>query len=88
MTKAQTKESPQSPLSLQPKIWAGPIDIDYLRTNPTCSVPQAAELLGVSREYGYDLVKNGKLDAIMLGEKRFRVKSAAVLRLLGIEDLR
>ncbi len=80
MTKPQAEQSPR------PKIEQGSITVDFLRTHPTCSVQQAAELLGVSREYGYMLIKSGQLDAIMLGEKRFRVKSAALLRLLGVED--
>jgi len=43
-------------------------------------------LIGVSREYGYVLIRSGMLDAIELGERRVRVKSAALLRLLGVED--
>ncbi len=67
-------------------VWKGPITVDYLREHPTCSVEQAAQLLGVSREQGYILVRTKRLDAISVGDKRVRVKSAALLRLLGYED--
>jgi len=77
-------ENPSRPV--RPVVRRGPIDIDYLRTHPTCSVEQAAQLIGVSREYGYVLIRSGMLDAIELGERRVRVKSAALLRLLGVED--
>ncbi|ORV40353.1 hypothetical protein AWC01_12275 [Mycobacterium doricum] len=61
----------------------GPVTVEYLRVHPTVSAEQAAMLLGVSRGYAYDLIHAGKLDAIELGERRVRVKSASLLRLLG-----
>ena len=61
----------------------GPVSIDYLRTHPTVSVEQAAGLLGISRAYGYDMVRRGELPAITLGGRRYRIKSSALLRLLG-----
>lgn len=69
-----------------PMIRRGPITIDYLRTHPTVSVEQAVGLIGCSRAYGYQLVKNGELDVIKLGERRVRVKSAALLRMLTGEE--
>jgi excisionase family DNA binding protein len=57
--------------------------VDYLRVHPTVSVEQAALLLGVSRAYAYQLTRTGELAAITLGEKRLRVKSASLLRVLG-----
>ncbi|MCA4726899.1 helix-turn-helix domain-containing protein [Mycolicibacterium fortuitum] len=66
-----------------PIIRRGPVTVPYLRTYPTVSVEQAAMLLGISRAYCYQLTRNGELDAITLGEKRVRVKSASLLRLLG-----
>lgn len=66
-----------------PVIRRGPVTVDYLRVHPTVSVEQSAHLLGLSRAYCYDLVKSGKLDAIELGTKRIRIKSASLLRLLG-----
>lgn len=64
----------------------GPVTVDYLRHHPTVSVGQSADLLGVSKAYAYEMVKDGRLDVIALGPRRVRVKSAALLRMLGIED--
>jgi excisionase family DNA binding protein len=66
-----------------PVIRRGPVTVDYLRIHPTVSAEQAAMLIGVSRAYAYELIHTGKLDAITLGERRFRVKSASLLRMLG-----
>lgn len=66
-----------------PVIRRGPVSVDYLRVHPTVSVEQAALLLGVSRAYAYQLTRTGELDAITLGEKRVRVKSVSLLRVLG-----
>lgn len=60
----------------------GPVSVEQLRHQPTVSVGQAAELLGVSRAYGYQLADSGQLDVIRLGG-RIRVKSAALLKMLG-----
>lgn len=81
MKTAQSEQSPQTPPT--PIVRRGPISVAYLREHPTVSVEQAAELLGISKAYGYDLVKVGKLGAITLGDRRFRVKSAELLRMLG-----
>ncbi|MBV5244455.1 helix-turn-helix domain-containing protein [Mycolicibacterium sp. PAM1] len=64
-------------------IRRGPVTVDYLRVHPTVSAEQAAMLLGVSRAYAYELIRTRELDAITLGEKRVRVKSASLLRMLG-----
>ncbi|MGB5111222.1 MAG: hypothetical protein WBO08_06220 [Mycobacterium sp.] len=37
----------------------------------------------MSRAYAYQLTRMGHLDAITLGERRIRVKSASLLRVLG-----
>lgn len=66
-----------------PVIRRGPVTVDYLRVHPTVSAEQAALLIGVSRAYAYELIRKGELDAIALGEKRVRVKSASLLRMLG-----
>jgi excisionase family DNA binding protein len=60
-----------------------PLAVAFLRQNPTCSVTEAAGILGISRAYAYALVRSGELDVIKLGQKRFRVKSAALLQMLG-----
>lgn len=69
-----------------PVIRRGPVTVEYLRVHPTVSAEQAALLIGVSRAYAYELIRTGQLDAISLGEKRVRVKSASLLRLLGTDD--
>lgn len=66
-----------------PVIRRGPVTVDYLRVHPTISAEQSAMLLGVSRAYAYELIRAGELDAITLGGKRVRVKSASLLRMLG-----
>lgn len=66
-----------------PVIKRGPVTIEYLRVHPTVSAEQAGMLLGVSRTYAYELARTGQLDAIELGGKRIRIKSASLLRLLG-----
>jgi excisionase family DNA binding protein len=66
-----------------PTVRRGPVSVDYLRTHPTVSVEQAAGLLGISRAYGYDMVRRGELPTITLGGRRYRVKSSALLRMLG-----
>jgi excisionase family DNA binding protein len=33
------------------------------------AVPEAAEMLGISRNFAYELVKQGKLPAIRFGER-------------------
>ncbi|WP_236746976.1 helix-turn-helix domain-containing protein [Mycobacteroides abscessus] len=66
-----------------PVIRRGPVTVDYLRVHPTVSVEQAAQLLGISRAYAYQLTRTGELDVITLGERRVRVKSASLLRVLG-----
>jgi excisionase family DNA binding protein len=68
-----------------PVIRRGPVTMDYLRVHPTVSAEQAALLIGVSRAYAYELIHKGELDAITLGEKRVRVKSASLLRMLGAD---
>lgn len=78
MSTAQPEQSSPTPI-----VRRGPITVAYLREHPTVSVEQAAELLGVSKAYGYNLVKAGKLGSITLGNRRFRVRSAELLRMLG-----
>ena len=51
----------------------------------TCSVPEAARLLGVSRGVGYEAARSGDLPTIRLG-RRLLVPRAALDRMLGIEN--
>lgn len=61
--------------------------LDELRSGPpTLSIEQAAKYLGVSRGYAYGMAREGRLPTIQLGEKRKRVPSAALLKLLGDRD--
>jgi excisionase family DNA binding protein len=60
-----------------------PLAVEFLRKNPTCSVTEAAGILGISRAYAYALVRSGELASIKLGQKRFRVKSKSLLKMLG-----
>jgi excisionase family DNA binding protein len=48
----------------------------------TISVPEAADLLGISRNLAYDAVKLGQIPAIKIG-KRLLVPKDAVDRLLA-----
>ena len=46
------------------------------------TVPEAAEMLGISRNFAYELVKQGKLPVIRLGKKRLVIAKAALDRML------
>jgi len=46
------------------------------------SVPEAAELLGISRALGYELVARGELPSLRLGRRRV-VPRVALLALVG-----
>jgi len=48
----------------------------------TLTVEEAAETLGISRNLAYQLVREGKIPSIRLGEKRLVVSRAALERLL------
>jgi len=60
--------------------------IEELRSEATVSIPRAAQVLGVSRSYAYQLAAAGDLPVIRLGAKRVRVPTVALRRMLGIED--
>jgi len=48
----------------------------------TISVPEACKVLGISRSLGFKMVKEGKLQAIRLGERRLVVPTAVITRML------
>lgn len=50
------------------------------------SVPEIAELLGISRSYAYELVRNGTIPAIVLGKKRVVSKKKFESWINGTED--
>ena len=49
----------------------------------TYTVPEAAEMLGISRSSAYECVKRGELPAIALG-RRIVITRSALEQLLGI----
>ena len=51
------------------------------RRRATISVPEAAKILGVGRNQGYEAVKNGQIPVIRIG-KRLLVPLAALERML------
>ena len=48
------------------------------------SVERASQYLGVSKVYGYQMARAGRLPTIKLGEHRLRVPTAGLRNLLGI----
>ena len=42
------------------------------------TVPEAPEMLGISRNFAYELVKRGELPSIRLGEKRILIPKIAL----------
>jgi excisionase family DNA binding protein len=63
------------------------LTVDDLRDpqRPTCSVVQAAQLLGISRGSAYGMLKDGRLPSIEITPRRWRVPSAALLTMLGVD---
>jgi excisionase family DNA binding protein len=53
-------------------------------TTPTMSVPEAGELLGLSRGSSYQAARAGQLPIIRCG-KKLRVPTAALRRLLALD---
>ncbi|UFU06992.1 helix-turn-helix domain-containing protein [Ruania halotolerans] len=64
----------------------GPLTVDEIRTRPTLSVEEAAQVLGIGRTTAYAAVKSGQVPTIRLG-RRVRVPVRALLRLLGDDDV-
>lgn len=63
--------------------------LDGMRHAATLSVPEAAAMLGISRNVAYESARNGELagvPVIRVGEKRLLIPRAPFLRALGIED--
>lgn len=46
------------------------------------TVPEAAEMLGISRNFAYELVKQGELPVIKLGKKRLVIAKVALDKML------
>lgn len=60
---------------------------DLRKEPPTISIETAAKYLGVSRAYGYSMVKTGHLPVIWLGNKMRRVPTAKLLKMLEGETV-
>jgi len=59
--------------------------LERLRREPTISVPDYGQLIGVSRASAYVFAREGQIPTIRVG-RRVRVPSAAVLRQLGLDS--
>lgn len=51
---------------------------------PTLSIPEAGEVLGISRDLAYRAAARGDIPTVRLGPKRLRVPTAQLLALLGV----
>lgn len=61
-----------------------PVTIDAIKHRATIQVPEAAELLGVSRSQGYAAARAGEIPTLKLGH-RIVVPVKPLLALLGEE---
>lgn len=61
--------------------------IERVLRKPSCSVPEAAEMLSLSRSGVYDAIERGDLQAIRFGSK-YVLPTAPLRKLLLIEDSR
>ncbi len=68
------------------KTVAEPLTLEDLhREGVTLSVDRASRYIGVSRAYCYAMVKEGRLPVIKVGNRRVRVITAGLLRMLSGE---
>ncbi len=52
-------------------------------THSLCiSIPEAAKLLGISRNTGYEMARLGQLPTIKCGQRRLVVPKAALMKML------
>jgi excisionase family DNA binding protein len=63
-------------------VRATPERVEEILSHPTCTVEEAASVLGVGRGHAYRSVKAGEIPAIRLGT-RMLVKTAALRRMLN-----
>lgn len=53
----------------------------------TYSIPEAAKILGISRNLGYELARRGELPGVIhLGEKRMVVSKSAIKKLVEADN--
>ena len=64
-----------------------PDPLENLRRNPTVTVREAADLLGVSPETAYRWAREGTLPGVIrMGHRTVRIKSSVLLQLLEDPD--
>lgn len=61
---------------------ATPEEVEEILSFPTCTVEQAASVLGVGRGHAYRAVKAGEIPAIHIGT-RMLVKTATLRRMIS-----
>jgi len=52
------------------------------------SVPEVAKMLGVKKGYVYELIYQGKIRAVRLSERRFRISEEALQDFVKQEEAR
>ncbi len=60
--------------------------VDELAANPTCSVEQAAALIGVGRGTAYEAIRVGQFPGVLRVGRRIRISSSSLLRYLDGRD--
>lgn len=60
------------------------LSLEQLAQRPTCSVDQAAEVLGIGRSTAFAAARDGSLPVIRLSH-RLLVPTAKLLAMLGVE---
>lgn len=65
---------------------AGQLSLDDLKGRATCTVPEAAEVLGIGRGTGYEAAASGDLPVLHVG-RRLLVPVAKLRSLLGVEPV-
>jgi excisionase family DNA binding protein len=67
-------------------VKATPDKVEEILSYPTCTVEQAASVLGVGRGHAYQAVNAGELPVIKLG-RRVLVKTASLRRMLADQEV-
>ena len=58
---------------------------DYNKEDKLCyTIPEAAELIGVSRNHGYELARRGELPIVKMGKLKF-VPKKKLHRMFGLD---
>jgi len=62
-----------------------PTDTSALLTQPTLTIPEAAQVLGISRNSAYSAAHRGEIPSIQIGS-RLVVPTARLKTLLGLDS--